>query len=151
MAASGSITRSVGRLYKWPAESVDGESMTLLVGRPKAKATRIRALEQPKVVDSVSCRQMFLRSYTFSRKESFSEKTNKCLGRVLVLFHRKGRDFQGIRRLRRMANKKVPPKRHQQMAAKNIREKEASCAALLLSKVRRLVLCYAPPRSCIID
>ncbi|CAN1227023.1 hypothetical protein LINGRAPRIM_LOCUS1136 [Linum grandiflorum] len=36
----------------------------------------------PKVVDSVSCRQMYLRSYTFSRKESFSDKTKRCVGRV---------------------------------------------------------------------
>ncbi|XP_050213290.1 uncharacterized protein LOC126664783 [Mercurialis annua] len=36
----------------------------------------------PRVVDSISCRQMYLRSYTFSRKESVPEKTKKCLGRV---------------------------------------------------------------------
>ncbi|CAN1227019.1 hypothetical protein LINGRAPRIM_LOCUS1136 [Linum grandiflorum] len=27
-------------------------------------------------------RQMYLRSYTFSRKESFSDKTKRCVGRV---------------------------------------------------------------------
>ncbi|OAY51741.1 uncharacterized protein LOC110613643 [Manihot esculenta] len=37
---------------------------------------------QPRVVDSRSCRQMYLRSYTFSRKESVSEKTKKCIGKV---------------------------------------------------------------------
>ncbi|KAB2622237.1 hypothetical protein D8674_024419 [Pyrus ussuriensis x Pyrus communis] len=34
------------------------------------------------VVDSISCRQMYLRSYKFSRKESVPEKTQKCFGRV---------------------------------------------------------------------
>ncbi|KAJ8751524.1 hypothetical protein K2173_016755 [Erythroxylum novogranatense] len=37
---------------------------------------------QPMVVDSVSCRQLYLRSYRFTRKESVGEKTVKCLGRV---------------------------------------------------------------------
>ena len=36
----------------------------------------------PRVVDSISCRQMYLRSYKFSRKESVPEKTQKCFGRV---------------------------------------------------------------------
>lgn len=36
----------------------------------------------PRVVDSISCRQLYLRSYTFSRKESMPEKTKKCFGRV---------------------------------------------------------------------
>nr|GME03003.1 uncharacterized protein LOC109155657 [Ipomoea batatas] len=35
------------------------------------------------VVDSVSCRQLYLRSaYTFSKKESVPEKTKKCFGMV---------------------------------------------------------------------
>lgn len=37
---------------------------------------------QATVVDTVSCRQMYLRSYPFSRKESVPEKTRKCLGKV---------------------------------------------------------------------
>ncbi|KAM6578733.1 hypothetical protein CsatB_030570 [Cannabis sativa] len=124
MAASGTIpTRSIGRLYKWQvAESDSGESARLLVGRPGG----VRALKQPKVVDSVSCRQMFLRSYTFSRKESFSEKTKKCLGRVLVLFRLKGRGFQDIRRPRprRGTNKKATPKHRHEMTP-NVGVKEA--------------------------
>ncbi|XP_030546195.1 uncharacterized protein LOC115752242 [Rhodamnia argentea] len=36
----------------------------------------------PGVVDGISCRQMYLRSYPFSRKESVPERTKKCLGRV---------------------------------------------------------------------
>uniref|UniRef100_A0A0D9WC56 Uncharacterized protein n=1 Tax=Leersia perrieri TaxID=77586 RepID=A0A0D9WC56_9ORYZ len=37
----------------------------------------------PRVVDSYSCRQIYLRSYTFSKKkESVPERTMACLGRV---------------------------------------------------------------------
>uniref|UniRef100_A0A803PWF0 Uncharacterized protein n=1 Tax=Cannabis sativa TaxID=3483 RepID=A0A803PWF0_CANSA len=135
MAASGTIpTRSIGRLYKWQvSESDGGESARLLVGRPEGGG--IRALKQPKVVDSVSCRQMFLRSYTFSRKESFSEKTKKCLGRVLVLFRLKGRGFQDIRRPRKRTNRKATPKHRHEMTP-NVGVKEA------LSKFRRLLLYF---------
>ncbi|KAH0465082.1 hypothetical protein IEQ34_005185 [Dendrobium chrysotoxum] len=34
------------------------------------------------VVDGYSCRQKFLRSYTFSKKETVPEKTAKCFGKV---------------------------------------------------------------------
>ncbi|KAK8963931.1 hypothetical protein KSP40_PGU008853 [Platanthera guangdongensis] len=36
------------------------------------------------VIDSFSCRQKFLRSYTFSKKETVPEKTVKCLGKAKV-------------------------------------------------------------------
>ncbi|MQL93697.1 hypothetical protein Taro_026343 [Colocasia esculenta] len=36
----------------------------------------------PGVVDSYSCRQIYLRSYTFSRKETVHERTRRYLGRV---------------------------------------------------------------------
>ncbi|XP_050230021.1 uncharacterized protein LOC126679121 [Mercurialis annua] len=39
-------------------------------------------MAQAKVVDSRSCRQMYLRSYTFSRKESVQEKTKKRFDEV---------------------------------------------------------------------
>lgn len=61
-------------LYNWP------ESDTEFV-----KTVGVRGSERqprPRVVDSVSCRQLYLKSYTFSRKESMPERTKKCLGRV---------------------------------------------------------------------
>ncbi|CAI9098135.1 OLC1v1034725C1 [Oldenlandia corymbosa var. corymbosa] len=37
----------------------------------------------PRLVDSASCRQLYLRSaYTFSRKQSVHERTKKCFGKV---------------------------------------------------------------------
>ncbi|KAL2459402.1 uncharacterized protein Fot_54651 [Forsythia ovata] len=35
-----------------------------------------------RVVDSISCRQMYLRSYAFLRTETVSERTKKCFRRV---------------------------------------------------------------------
>ncbi|PON66964.1 hypothetical protein PanWU01x14_105460 [Parasponia andersonii] len=145
MASGSNITNSVDtngglparprtytNLYKWPEP--DGESVRLL--GPIAKAGR--AMEQPKVVDSVSCRQVFLRSYTFSRKESFSERTKKCFGRVLMLFRRRARVGRGTRRAKRA--KAAAAKR--KMAVKK-RAKGASCASLMLSNFRRWLL-YIP-------
>nr|DAD25977.1 TPA_asm: hypothetical protein HUJ06_027445 [Nelumbo nucifera] len=60
-------------LYKWPES--DAEFV-------KSVSSNARKCGHPRVVDSISCRQMYLRSYTFSRKETMPEKTKKCLGRV---------------------------------------------------------------------
>ncbi|KAJ4753983.1 hypothetical protein LUZ62_029410 [Rhynchospora pubera] len=68
-------------LYKWPesdaefvrsvARKRDGIGIGTGIGRPG-----------PVVVDSYSCRQMYLRSYTFSKKETVPEKTMRCISRV---------------------------------------------------------------------
>uniref|UniRef100_A0A7N0ULS9 Uncharacterized protein n=1 Tax=Kalanchoe fedtschenkoi TaxID=63787 RepID=A0A7N0ULS9_KALFE len=61
-------------LQKW-AES-DAEFV-------KRVTSGVHRLPHPTVVDSASCRQMYLRSYTFSRRrESVPEKTKKCLTKV---------------------------------------------------------------------
>ncbi|KAG1354164.1 hypothetical protein COCNU_07G002760 [Cocos nucifera] len=76
-------------LYKWPES--DAEFVKWVAGRRRegrehshdVSADGRRKLgPSPRVVDSYSCRQMYLRSYTFSKKESFPEKTQRCLGRV---------------------------------------------------------------------
>ncbi|KAK9756171.1 hypothetical protein RND81_01G078600 [Saponaria officinalis] len=60
-------------LYKWPES--DAEFV-------RSVSFRGPGHPRPKVVDSISCRQLYLRSYTFTRKESVNEKTKKCFGRV---------------------------------------------------------------------
>ncbi|XP_010259986.1 PREDICTED: uncharacterized protein LOC104599235 [Nelumbo nucifera] len=69
-------------LYKWPES--DAEFV-------KSVSSNVCRGGQPRVVDSISCRQMYLRSYTFSRKETMPEKTKKCFGRVKerVVYRRK--------------------------------------------------------------
>lgn len=44
--------------------------------------TRAAGDRQPRVVDCISCRQIYLRSYRFSRKETVQEKTKRCLEKV---------------------------------------------------------------------
>lgn len=61
-------------LYKWPESDREFIKSVRRVGQGLHG--------HPRVVDSISCRQMYLRSYTFSRKESVPEKTKKCFGRV---------------------------------------------------------------------
>ncbi|XP_022766170.1 uncharacterized protein LOC111311056 [Durio zibethinus] len=58
-------------LYKWPES--DAEFV---------RSRRSGLHGDPRVVDIISCRQMYLRSYRFSRKETVPEKTVKCFGRV---------------------------------------------------------------------
>jgi len=61
-------------LYKWPESDAEFVRSVSLNGRKGSSH-----VSGPRVVDSVSCRQLYLRSYTFSREE---EKTQKCFGRV---------------------------------------------------------------------
>nr|XP_010937745.1 uncharacterized protein LOC105057017 [Elaeis guineensis] len=77
-------------LYKWPES--DAEFVRSVAGRSRegSDLSHNAAADggrkwgpSPRVVDSYSCRQMYLRSYTFSKKESFPEKTQRCLGRVI--------------------------------------------------------------------
>ncbi|GJV26897.1 hypothetical protein Tco_1383345, partial [Tanacetum coccineum] len=57
-----------------------------------------------RVVDSISCRQMFLRSYTFSKKETVLKRTKKCLERakkkVVARRWRKRRSVVLLRRVK---------------------------------------------------
>ncbi|XWS59759.1 hypothetical protein CRYUN_Cryun08bG0149100 [Craigia yunnanensis] len=79
-------------LYKWPES--DAEFV---------RSRRSGAMNgQPRVVDSISCRQMYLRSYRFSRKETVTEKTVKCFGRVKEKVEAQGkRKSSQKRRVRR--------------------------------------------------
>ncbi|CAL9002442.1 unnamed protein product [Prunus brigantina] len=84
-------------LYKWP------ESDAEFVRSVSSNGRRSGAAQQhghPRVVDSISCRQMYLRSYTFSRKETVPEKTQKCFGRVKekMVNHKKGKAKGGRKR-----------------------------------------------------
>ncbi|GAU34684.1 hypothetical protein TSUD_29250 [Trifolium subterraneum] len=67
-------------LYKWPESDAEFVKSVSLNG--KRGSSHVYGHGHPRVVDSISCRQMYLRSYTFSRKETVPEKTQKCFGRV---------------------------------------------------------------------
>ncbi|KAI3995297.1 hypothetical protein MKX01_032099 [Papaver californicum] len=75
-------------VYKWPESDAE---FVKSVSSNKVGDHKINARHQhhqkwnynsPRVVDSISCRQMYLRSYTFSKKETVQEKTKKCFGKV---------------------------------------------------------------------
>ncbi|KAJ6698322.1 hypothetical protein OIU79_011770 [Salix purpurea] len=62
-------------LHKWPEPDAE-------LVKSVRRVTGHGLHGHPKVVDSISCRQMYLRSYKFTRKESMPEKTKKCFERV---------------------------------------------------------------------
>lgn len=81
------IHPSYANLYKWAksdAEFVRTLATAAAVGGTSINSPNTRRLgpNPAPVVDSYSCRQKFLRSYTFSRKETVPEKTAKCFGKV---------------------------------------------------------------------
>ncbi|KAF9596382.1 hypothetical protein IFM89_009730 [Coptis chinensis] len=102
-------------LYKWPES--DAEFVKWVSSNDVHKVTgqksNTNSSTSPRVVDSISCRQMYLRSYTFSRKETVPEKTKKCFGRVRgKVAHRKkrkvgvgggGRKCMGLKRVKEIS------------------------------------------------
>ncbi|CAL9058497.1 uncharacterized protein LOC135625719 [Musa acuminata AAA Group] len=70
--------------YKWPES--DAEFVKSMAGRRGERGShrdgRKKWSPSPMVVDSYSCRQMYLRSYTFSKEETVTEKARQCLGKV---------------------------------------------------------------------
>ncbi|PIN08035.1 hypothetical protein CDL12_19380 [Handroanthus impetiginosus] len=115
-------------LYKWPES--DAEFM-------KSAAAHGGAPLQSRVMDSISCRQMYLRSYTFSRKETVPERTMKCFVKVRerVVAGRKEKVDARRRRWRR---------RRKGLRRRVVvrRVKEFSCAAFC-AIFRRLLFCTA--------
>ncbi|XP_072961123.1 uncharacterized protein [Typha angustifolia] len=76
------VRASYVNLYKWPES--DAEFMKSVTRRREDHSFNNRACSAgPEVVDSYSCRQLYLRSYTFSKKkETVPEKTMRCFGKV---------------------------------------------------------------------
>ncbi|KAI3811625.1 hypothetical protein L1987_21351 [Smallanthus sonchifolius] len=116
-------------LYKWP------DSDREFVRSVSRNSHRENGESQghPRLVDSISCRQLYLRSYTFSRKESLNERTMKCIGRVKERGAARGKSSKspassGKRRRRKKKCTMV------------MQAKEASYAALA-SIFRRLLSC----------
>ncbi|KAK4441127.1 hypothetical protein Salat_0447600 [Sesamum alatum] len=68
-------------LYKWPES--DFEFVRSMSSKARKAEGQNSRYGHPRVVDSISCRQLYLRSYTFSREEDHADekKTMKCLGR----------------------------------------------------------------------
>ncbi|XP_004493911.1 uncharacterized protein [Cicer arietinum] len=68
-------------LYKWPESDAAFVRSVSSDGREKGGEK-----QHPRVVDSISCRQLFLRSYTFCRddEKKVMDKTQKCFGRRKV-------------------------------------------------------------------
>ncbi|XP_027363018.1 uncharacterized protein LOC113870767 [Abrus precatorius] len=96
-------------LYKWPESDAE---FVRSVSSNRRKGSHVYG--HPRVVDSISFRQMYLRSYKFSRKETVPEKTQKCFGRVKEKMAHRGRS-QGSRRRKCLVWRKM---------------REISCAAL---------------------
>ncbi|CAN4109643.1 unnamed protein product [Withania somnifera] len=106
----------------------------LKTNSPEMYGGRRRQLWQPpRVVDTVSCRQLYVRSaYTFSRKETVPQKTKKCFEkvreRVVNTGKKQGESGRRRRRLRRFT------------AAKRVKK---ICCVALCGVFRRVLSCTA--------
>ncbi|KAI4341811.1 hypothetical protein MLD38_026491 [Melastoma candidum] len=69
-------------LYKWPES--DAEFVRSVSSNSRARGSGVCGCP-PRVVDSISCRQMYLRSYPFSREEDHrrpQSDVTRCFGRA---------------------------------------------------------------------
>ncbi|XP_055834352.1 uncharacterized protein LOC129902931 [Solanum dulcamara] len=133
-------------LYKWPESDAEFIRSVSLKNNGRGHIRgHGRDRNGPKVVDSISCRQLYLRSYTFSREdqENVSDEKKsqvKCYGKRKRKLPRRnngcgggysGGSSGGVRR------------RSTRRKCKGFRKaKELSCAALT-SIFRRLLSCTA--------
>ncbi|KAB2038550.1 hypothetical protein ES319_D03G153400v1 [Gossypium barbadense] len=110
--------------YKWPES--DAEFVRSLSSNGGSRGGHAR----PTVVDSISCRQMYLRSYKFHRSDDHQTEPEqtKCFGRVKM---EKVKSPSSQKKPQNVAKKKC-------VALK--RAKVVSCAALL-AVFRRLLFC----------
>lgn len=128
-------------LYKWPesdaefvrsvscnGRATDTDPSTRSFTRSLTTNGRLDGASYPRVVDSMSCRQIYLRSYTFSRKESMPQKARKCACRIRESVSVRGR------------NKKVSGGGAHGGVVVIRRAKEISCAAMNVV-FRRLLSC----------
>ncbi|KAG4137872.1 hypothetical protein ERO13_D07G099200v2 [Gossypium hirsutum] len=114
-------------LYKWPES--DAEFVRSLSSDWRSNGGRAH----PTVVDSISCRQIYLRSYTFHRNNQTETENTKCFGRSSVNKKEKAGKISPRRKNKSetVATKKCTALR---------KAKEVSCAALL-AMFRRLLAC----------
>ncbi|XP_052173698.1 uncharacterized protein LOC127789008 [Diospyros lotus] len=120
------VRATYANLYKWPESDAEFVMMRAVGRGCAAEGNGAGWHPPPRVVDSISCRQLYLRSYTFSRKETVPERTKQCLDRV--------RERMAAGRLlkkKKKKKKKAPPGRA-------LRVKELSCAIF-----QRLLSCTA--------
>ncbi|XP_022146233.1 uncharacterized protein LOC111015497 [Momordica charantia] len=113
-------------LYNWP------ESDAEFIRSVSSKVNRAS-----RVVDSIYCRQMYLRSYTFSRDDDdVPEKTNKCFAKLGMRQKKLSR-----RRKKKAAEDGDDAEKIRKCSALK-KAKELSCAAFT-SVFRRLLSCTA--------
>ncbi|XP_047161883.1 uncharacterized protein LOC124831841 [Vigna umbellata] len=110
-------------LYKWPESDAE---FVRSVSSNREKGSHVYG--HPRVVDSISCRQMYLRSYTFSREEDKDgDKAQKCFG---------------VKKKKKCENNNSKPETGKRKCFVWSKAKEISCSALSRF-FRRVLFCSA--------
>ncbi|BAT85652.1 hypothetical protein LR48_Vigan03g232500 [Vigna angularis] len=110
-------------LYKWPESDAE---FVRSVSSNREKGSHVYG--HPRVVDSISCRQMYLRSYTFSREEDKDgDKAQKCFG---------------VKKKKKRENNNSKPETGKRKCFVWSKAKEISCSALSRF-FRRVLFCSA--------
>ncbi|KAJ4882304.1 Uncharacterized protein Rs2_32397 [Raphanus sativus] len=126
-------------LYKWPESDAEFvRSVRRGGGVPTAR-----------VVDSISCRQMYLRSYTFSREDDDKSKAEKvvpsstqtsCLGRFkeTASFRKGNKEESDV-----IVEKSKPGSRREKRRVRKKKKKREQACSVMFRFFRRLLSCAA--------
>lgn len=88
-------------LYKWPESDAEFVRSVSFRAAQTATSGGAAAMHQPpRVVDSISCRQMYLRSYPFSKEEDHVAEKMRCFGKRHVERSGEGRECSRRRKRR---------------------------------------------------
>ncbi|XP_073271546.1 uncharacterized protein [Primulina huaijiensis] len=112
-------------LYKWPESDAEFMKSTTAHGEARLHSW---------VVESIVCRQMYLKSYTFSRKETLHEKILKCLRKFREMVAAARRENKGKSRRSWTGQRRC-------LAVRKV--KEFFGAAALCTMFRRALSCTA--------
>ncbi|KAJ3685659.1 hypothetical protein LUZ61_014823 [Rhynchospora tenuis] len=146
-------------LYKWPESDAEFvRSLAVKKVHPQeghhqfntqhSRNEKRKHGQNPVVVDSYSCRQIYLRSYTFSKKETVPEKTMKCFGSfrdkvASFPFLQQSDENLDCRSSKSVSSEKVKKRKKKKkgsVTAKNVREATCNMVWLIF---HRLLTCAA--------
>ncbi|KAG6521519.1 uncharacterized protein LOC122050540 [Zingiber officinale] len=85
--AKSPVRASYKVLYKWPESDVAFAKSAAAVQSRRHELPHVGSFSSiearaPAVVDGYSCRQLYLRSYTFTKKETVPQRTRRCMRKL---------------------------------------------------------------------
>ncbi|XP_026424271.1 uncharacterized protein LOC113320581 [Papaver somniferum] len=129
---------SYADLHTWP-ESDKEFLKSVSLSQDQEQGGKVMKNGPPRVLDSISCRNMYIRSYKFTtekKKETVPEKTKRCFGKVkdkVVLYNKRSSSSKGGSVIAINGGKKLRRRRRKCTIVRKVKESLFSLFRKLLS------------------